>query len=146
MESFHRMQSDDRTMATSRKPIPSYLKHKQSRRARVIWYNSTGVRHQKLLPGPLNSQGSKQAFALFQTELLSNPTIVPKDGISVEEMLVAYLDFAMRYYRKADGEPTSELNEIKHSIRPVRELYGSIAVLARQQVLDPIPFLIRDCV
>ena len=127
MESFHRTQSEDRTKATRRKPIPSYLKHKQSGRARVIWYDSTGVRHQKLLPGPFNSQGSKQAFALFQTELLSNPTIVPKDGISVEEMLVAYLDFAMRYYRKADGEPTSEVNEIKHSIRPVRELYGSIA-------------------
>ena len=37
-------------MTTRRKPTPSYLLHQQSGRARDVWTDPLGIRHQKLLP------------------------------------------------------------------------------------------------
>src|SRR6188508_3130610 len=41
----------NRNVSVHRKPTPSYLLYKQSGRARVVWYDATGSRQQKLLPG-----------------------------------------------------------------------------------------------
>jgi integrase len=48
----------------------------------------------------------------------------PVDGLTVSEMLLAYLEYASVYYRYPDGSPTNELSDIKLSIRPLRKLYG----------------------
>ena len=56
-------------MPPPRKPTPSYLPHKQSGRARAVWYDATGVRREKLLPGGYNSPDSRTAFARLQLEL-----------------------------------------------------------------------------
>ena len=45
------------------------------------------------------------------------------DGPTVNELLMAYLDFAAGYYRKG-GRPTKELSNICLAIRPLRQLYG----------------------
>jgi hypothetical protein len=45
--------------------------------------------------------------------------------ITVNEMLVSYLPHAERHYRHADGAPTKELQDVKISLRPLKELYGT---------------------
>jgi integrase len=46
----------------------------------------------------------------------------PED-LTVNELALAYLEFAESYYRKND-KPTSEVRDIRLSIRPLRELFG----------------------
>jgi integrase len=45
-------------------------------------------------------------------------------------MAERFLDRAARYYRRADGTPTSELANFKLSIRVLRELYGTTTAAA----------------
>ena len=44
--------------------------------------------------------------------------------ITVNEVLVKFLDHAERYYRREDGTPTNEVSQFKQTFRPLRELYG----------------------
>jgi integrase len=50
------------------------------------------------------------------------PSVGP--GLTINEMLLAYLRHAEQYYRYADGTNTNELNDIKLSLCPMCELYG----------------------
>src|SRR5262249_21782202 len=54
---------------------------------------------------------------------LPAPTSGAGSDLSVNEVAVAYLVFADSYYVK-HGKPTSEPTAIRHSIRPLRQLYG----------------------
>jgi integrase len=47
------------------------------------------------------------------------------DDLTINELALAYLEFADGYYRK-NGEPTSEVRNIRLSIRPLRELFGTL--------------------
>jgi len=95
-----------------------------------VWYDSLGVRRQKLLPGAFNSPESRTAFAKFQLELEACPVPaeVTRDGLTVAELLLAYLDFAERHYRTPDGRSTSEIYEVRVVIRALRELYAETPV------------------
>jgi integrase len=46
--------------------------------------------------------------------------------VSVNEVLLAFMQWATTHYRTPDGKPTSEIDELKWSLRCVRELYGNI--------------------
>ena len=47
--------------------------------------------------------------------------------MSVNELILAYLQFADGYYRK-NGQPTGEYDSIRYSLKPLRRLYGSAGV------------------
>jgi integrase len=113
---------------THRKPTPSYLKHTQSGKGRAVWTDAAGVRHFRMLPGPFDSSESRTAFARLQLELEAAPAaaVTNPDGITVAEVLVAYLDFAERHYRGPDGRPTGETDHVKVVCRHVRELYAGL--------------------
>ncbi len=115
-------------MPRPRKSTPSYLLHNQSGRARAVWTDTAGTRHFRMLPGAFDSQESRIAFARLQLELESVPTaiVTGPDGISVNEMLLAYLAHAERHYRGSDGNPTDETRHVKVVCRYVRELYGHL--------------------
>ncbi len=55
-------------MARHRNPVLSYVLHKQSGRARLIWTDALGTRQQKLLPGPFGSAESLTAKARLELE------------------------------------------------------------------------------
>jgi integrase len=117
-------------MAAHRRPTPSYLEHKQSGRARAVWTDEAGTRHDRLLPGPYGSAESKKAYARLLLELEVSPqpaARTPRDraGLTVAELLLAYLRFAQRHYRDPDGRPTGEYQHFKVVCRHVRELYGT---------------------
>ncbi len=113
-------------MARHRNATPSYLLHQKTGQGRLAWTDSLGVRHQKLLPGPFGSPESLAAKARLELELAASPTggqSAPA-GLTVVEVLAAYLDFAEKHYRGEDGQPTDEVRHLKAAIRHVRELYG----------------------
>ena len=120
-------------MPPARKSVPSYALHNQSGRARAVWYDHTGTRQQKLLPGLFDSTESRTAFALLQLEVVTSPTAaatVDQRILSVAEVLAAYLDFAEQHYREPNGKSSDQVRHIKTVIRHVRELYADTPVAA----------------
>jgi integrase len=110
-----------------RQSIPSYLEHKQSGKARAVWTDQTGNRQFRMLPGLFESQESRTTFARLQLELAAVPYRSPgraTDVVTVNEVLVAFLEWADGHYRRADGSTTDEIDEYKRVARYVRELYG----------------------
>jgi integrase len=128
VESFHSSTRGTRNVSARRKPTPSYLLHRQSGRARAVWTDQIGVRQQRLLPGKYDSPESRTAFARLQLELATAPHRPPgpdRPELSVNEVLLAFLVWAEGHYRTPAGEPTTEVGELKRSLKPVRELYGA---------------------
>src|SRR5436309_2753301 len=88
--------------AAVRAPLPA----PQTGRARAVWTDRTGVRHFRMLPGPFDSSESRTAFARLQLELETAPHSAHRadpGGITVNELLAAYKDFAEEHYRGPDG-------------------------------------------
>ncbi|QEL19164.1 site-specific integrase [Limnoglobus roseus] len=115
-------------MARPRKSIPSYLPH-TSGQARAVWTDRTGTRHFRMLPGPFNSPKSRTAFGtlLLEIEAGAKITAAPSPtGLSLAELMLAFLEHAERHYRKPDGRSTSELAECKLMARALREQYTNL--------------------
>ena len=109
-------------MARRRNPTPSYLPHKTSGRARAVWTDPAGGRHDRLLPGRFGSPASREAFARLSLELAASPAAAAPadpDGATVAELLLAYLGYADRHYR---GPP---------ACRPTRTASGPRSSAAR---------------
>ena len=118
-------------MPRQRNPIPSYLLHNQTGRARAVWTDSTGQRRHQMLEGAYNSPESRSAFAALLLELQTAPHRAQspaREGITLAELLLAYFDHAERHYRGPDGVPTSEIYEVKIVVRALRELYATTPV------------------
>jgi hypothetical protein len=107
--------------------IPAYRRHKQSGQAIVTLTDPFGNRRDVLL-GTYNTALSRSEYARVIGEWEQHgrrlPTLPGKlPDISVNEVMVAYLQYATGYYVK-DGKPTGQLDRVKRSIRVLRELYG----------------------
>ncbi len=128
------------------KRVPTYTLHKPSGQARVI----LDGKHRYL--GPYGSEESRQAYARLIAEHLVHGDLSPNSAsrpepsadLSINELLVKYLQFATRYYVK-NGRLTGELHNIKDALRPLRALYshsracvfGPLALKAvRQHMID----------
>jgi integrase len=81
-----------------------------------------------MLPGLFNSPESRTAFARLQLEIETShlTTITNPASITVNEVLLAYIEHAERHYRGLDGTTTGETQHVKLVCRYVRELYGLI--------------------
>ena len=105
--------------------IPSYRHHKSSGQAIV-----TLSGHDHYL-GQYESPVSRSAYERLIAEWLGNgrQIVAPTQlgGLSVSEILAAYLDFAETYYSR-NGKPTSEYVAVRDAVKPVRALYGRTAV------------------
>jgi hypothetical protein len=101
-------------MSRHRRSIPSYLDHKQSGKARAVWTDQTGNRQFRILSGPLESQETRSAVARLQLELAAVPYRSPiraDNVVTVNEVLVALLEWADGHYRRAKGPTTDEIGE-----------------------------------
>jgi integrase len=80
-----------------------------------------------MLPGAYGSTESRAAFATLLLELEASPhrgRLSDPNGITVNEVLLAYVQHADQHYRGPDGHPTGETQHVKVVCRAVRELYG----------------------
>jgi integrase len=115
-------------MSRRTQSVPSYRRHEQSGQAVVTLTDGLGGRRDVLL-GPHGTAASRVEYARVIAEweaggrrLTTAPAAGP--GLSVNEVLLAFLRFAEQHYRYGDGSPTNELSDYKLSLRPLRELYG----------------------
>jgi hypothetical protein len=117
-------------MPRSKKPVPTYSHHKPTGQAYVRLPNGKGRR--VIYLGKYGTSESQAEYQRLLAELRAAPHTAasaangPPANITVNEVLLAFMRWAVTHYRKPDGEPTTEVEELKRSLRPVRELYGNI--------------------
>jgi hypothetical protein len=112
-----------------KKNVPAYRLHKPSGLARVI------IDHKQIYLGKYDSPESRKRYAELITEHLNNAIpgepVPNKQGVvpnlSINELLVRYLQFANGYYSR-DGVATGEVRNLKDAMVPLRELYGFTSV------------------
>jgi integrase len=112
--------------------IPSYRLHKPSGQAIVV------IRGKTIYLGRHGSLESKAEYNRVLAEWLAQGAGGPPPGarasseskpgadLTVSELILEFWAFAKDYYRK-NGQPTSQVEQIKHSLRPLRQLYGHTA-------------------
>jgi integrase len=110
-------------MSTHSTRIPSYRCHKPSGLAVVTL---GGTDHYLGRHGSLES---KAEYERLIAEHLANrqPRAINPSGfpeISVAEMILAVWKQAENHYCHSDGTPTRELDNLRHALRPLRNLYG----------------------
>lgn len=112
--------------------IPSYRLHKPKGLA-VVRLNGRDI-----YLGRYGTPESRTAYERVIAEWLANgKQLAPQRGeafaassaVTVNELILAYIEHAKRYYVK-NGEPTGELHNVKDSLKPVTLLYGDSPVTA----------------
>jgi integrase len=108
--------------------VPSYRLHKQSGQAVVTLPDGLGGRRDVLL-GKYDTPESRAEYLRVLAEWEANGRRLPQPltgpaGLTLNELLLAYWRFVEQYYRHPWGEPTSEADNIRLALRPLRQLYG----------------------
>jgi hypothetical protein len=103
---------------------PSYRLHK-ARNCAVVTING-----ENRYLGPYGSPESHEKYARLIAEWQANgknlaaiATPSENGDLSVNALILRYLDFATSYYVK-HGKPTGEVNNIRHAVVKLKELYG----------------------
>jgi integrase len=112
-------------------PVPTYRLHKQSGQV-IVTVRDAGGRRRDILLGRQGTEQSKAEYRRILAELHAvGPTAAIPAGttpdLTVNELLVAFMRWALSHYRDPAGEPTTEVDEIRRSLTPVKELYGHTA-------------------
>ncbi len=98
---------------------PYYRLHKRSGQA-VVTLNG-----RDMYLGKHNTPESRAEYDRLIAEWLLNGRVLSaKNDLSINEMLVGYIQHCDEYYRRADGTPTSETASICQSLKPLKNLYG----------------------
>ncbi|HXD87481.1 MAG TPA: tyrosine-type recombinase/integrase [Urbifossiella sp.] len=105
--------------------VPKYRLHKPTGQAVVTVRNPDGTRSDHYL-GKHNSPESRSEYARIVGNIGKNGYIPPADAqhVTIDEVMLAFIRFAEKYYRHADGTPTGELDEFKRSLATIRPKYG----------------------
>jgi integrase len=137
-----------------RSHVPSYRKHKQSGQAIVTLTDGLGGRRDVLL-GTFGTAASRRLYAQTIDEWEARGRrLYDEDAsdLSVNELALAFLRHAEQHYRRADGTTTHELVDYRYSIRPLRQMYGTLPAAdlgplklkaVRQKMLDARRHLVR---
>ena len=107
-------------MSRPRNAVRTPRNHKGSA---VLDVYQHGQRRQVVL-GPWRSKIAEAEYKRFLAEYATGDTHHPAGDLTINELLFAYLKFAEQHYRTPDGNQTTEVKEIRQSLRPVREVYG----------------------
>jgi integrase len=114
---------------TKRGTPPSYRRH-SSGQACVTVRDPDGRRREILL-GPWESPESRAEYARIIAQLAANQGRVPPKArgaapadITVNEIVLAFWGHAEQHYRRPDGTPTGELDNLRDALRPLKALYG----------------------
>jgi integrase len=111
--------------------VPFYSLHKRSGQAVVR------LAGRDYYLGRYGSPESRERYDRFAAEWLANgrrapePKLAPAsdapadDRLTIDEVIVRYMSFVQDYYRKG-GVETSEVKNVKDSLRPLQALYGGL--------------------
>jgi hypothetical protein len=102
--------------------LPKYRLHKQSGQAIVT------LRGRDVLLGSYDSAASQQKYKRVTAEWLASTAVAPAlssaDELTINHLILAFWHHAKAYYRGPDGQPTSEQENLRQALRPLRRLYG----------------------
>jgi hypothetical protein len=82
-----------------------------------------GIRRTVTL-GPWGSPEAEREYARLLAERPAADAQPVGRTVTLNEVLLGFLRWALTHYRCLDGEPTTEIAELKRSVAPVRQLYG----------------------
>jgi integrase len=123
-------------MGRARNPNPSYLRHRQSGKARMIVCDHAGARREIMLPGRFNSKQSLDEYHRVCAMLQANNGRLPatRSGtidLTVSELVLRYMEeHAAAYYVDPDTkEPTTEIDCLRAAFRPLNRLFGEVSVV-----------------
>jgi hypothetical protein len=122
-------------MSNLKAQVPSYRKKKVGNRKYGCVSLPDGLgRRRDILLGTYGTKESKAEYARVITEWLAADRRLPQtrgtfragaaSDLTINELILAFLPHAERHYRHADGTATSELEDVKLSMRPLKALYG----------------------
>jgi hypothetical protein len=105
--------------------LPAYRRHKQSGQA-VVTLNG-----KDFLLGRFGTPASREAYNRATGQWLAAGRQVPQaeQSITVVEVMAAFWQHAQTYYRKADASHTSEAENFRQAMIPLRETYGRTAAV-----------------
>src|SRR5262245_59443121 len=110
--------------------LPRYRRHKQSGQAVVSLPLGHG-KYRDVLLGPFETDRSKREYTRVLDEWLAHGGHVlasrqspGRAGLTINELLLAYLPTVEDYYRHPDGMPTQEVDNIRLALRRLRQGYG----------------------
>jgi hypothetical protein len=114
-------------MPRLRGKVPAYRLHRASGQALVTL---NGRDHYL---GPHGTEASRMQYDRLVCEWLSRGRAQPAangpaqeaPAMTVDQVIHAFWQHALVYYRKPDGAPTSELDNLKQALRVLRRLYGT---------------------
>src|SRR5262245_29754386 len=107
----------------TRRRVPSYRHYKPKNLGLVV------------LDGKyfyLGKYGTPESLAEYHRliqQWLANPRTPPAGSgkapaLTVNEVILAFWQHARQHYRRPDGTPTGELDNLRDALRPLRKLYG----------------------
>lgn len=103
--------------------IPRYRKHRASGQA-VVTLNG-----RDFYLGPYGTETSKKIYDQKIAEWTANNRLLPTlehGGLLLAELIVAFMEHAAQYYRRADKTPTNEINNFKDALKVIQELYSDL--------------------
>jgi integrase len=106
-----------------KKSLPALRLHKPSGLA-VATFNGKDIYF-----GKHGTEQAQEAYDRHLAEWLSRGKQPPPSAaLTVSQVLHAFWIHAQQHYRHKDGSPTTEQRDIKYSLKPLRQLYGSSPV------------------
>ena len=112
--------------------IPKFSRHKASGRG-VARFNGKDFYF-----GPYEDPASRAQYDTLLAEWLANHrrlTPLPEtsqsseSSLTVGDLILSFWDHAQKHYRHPDGRPTSEQNDYRFTLKPLRHLYSSLRVV-----------------
>jgi integrase len=114
---------------TKRGTPPSYRRHSSGQACVTV--RDPDERRREILLGKWESPESKAEYARILTELAVNQGQMPARAggpaptcVTVNELILAFWRYAEQHYRRPDGTPTGELDNMRDALRPLKALYG----------------------
>jgi integrase len=104
---------------------PAYCLHKPSGRAYVT------LDGKQVNLGQHDTQESRDRYDMLIAEWIkrgrtpvASEASEPTSGLTVSQLIAAFWEHCQTYYRLPDGTPTSEVENFRQALRPLRRLYG----------------------
>ncbi len=113
-------------MPRKRNPIPTYRLHSQSGQAVSDYYDPVSGRKRTVSLGRYDSPESRREHARLVAELAAGRPAGRTDGVTLNELFLAFLRHAEQHYRRPDGTITTELKNYKLALRVARETHGHV--------------------
>jgi len=77
--------------------------------------------------GAWNTKASREVYDRLIAEWLANGRQISQgDTITVAGVIKQYWPWAEKYYRKVNGTPTSECDQVRYALRHLNHLYGTL--------------------